>query len=200
MPEMLPLKDRIPRGVNRASLAVGSPDWCWLTVDLARRRYQRYDTILDEWDEVLGELKSCIGVIPEGQPYRDLDQLLKREVGVTVKESRREIGARPGPEPGSRTKAKQNAPNDSIGINKCRGGNNEPYLSARLARDFPEIKAQLDAGQFPSVRAAARAAGLVRPTAMIYTDSATDAARALLRHFQGDRLAELIRYLKEVSQ
>jgi len=71
-------------------------------------------------------------------------------------------------------------------------GETTTYLAARLARDRPDIKAQLDAGEYRSVRSAARAAGIVRPTATFYTDNPADAARAILKHFQGDSLATLI--------
>lgn len=43
-----------------------------------------------------------------------------------------------------------------------KGGNRPEYLTARLARDNPEILAQLKAGDFPSVRQAAIAAGIVK--------------------------------------
>jgi hypothetical protein len=43
-----------------------------------------------------------------------------------------------------------------------RGSNSTPYLAARLARDRPDILARLQAGEFPSVRAAAKAAGLIK--------------------------------------
>jgi hypothetical protein len=45
---------------------------------------------------------------------------------------------------------------------KHEGGNSAAYLAARLERDEPEIKAALDRGEYPSVRAAAKAAGIVR--------------------------------------
>jgi hypothetical protein len=42
---------------------------------------------------------------------------------------------------------------------------NTEYFTAVLARDHPEIHATLKRGEYGSVRAAARAAGIVRPTA-----------------------------------
>lgn len=41
-------------------------------------------------------------------------------------------------------------------------GNNSAYLAARIARDAPAIHEEMKAGKYPSVRAAARAAGLVK--------------------------------------
>jgi hypothetical protein len=41
-------------------------------------------------------------------------------------------------------------------------GNNAAYLTARLARDHPDVLARLEAGEFSSVRAAAKVAGIVK--------------------------------------
>lgn len=41
-------------------------------------------------------------------------------------------------------------------------GNGSCYLAARIKRDFPDIAAKLADGEFPSVRAAAKAAGIIR--------------------------------------
>jgi hypothetical protein len=57
------------------------------------------------------------------------------------------------------------APREAAGSPRTRAikrGTNTAYLSMRLARDHPQIWAQLHAGAFPSVRAAAKAAGLIK--------------------------------------
>ena len=66
------------------------------------------------------------------------------------------------------------------------------YLTARLARDRPDILERMKAGEFPSVRAAAREAGIVRPTSMFYTDNIDDALRAMLRHFSRDQIIQAL--------
>jgi len=71
-------------------------------------------------------------------------------------------------------------------------GNIAEYLTARLARDRPDILERMKAGEFPSVRAAAREAGIVRPTATIYTDNVDDALRAMLRHFSREEIIRAI--------
>jgi hypothetical protein len=81
---------------------------------------------------------------------------------------------------------------------KHEGGNHSTYLIARLARDHPAISRQLEAGGYPSVRAAAIEAGIVKPMAQIRTDDPTRAAAAILRHFQGSRLDALIHALAEM--
>jgi len=52
-------------------------------------------------------------------------------------------------------------------VKSTNGGNSAEYLSRRLLRDAPEIFAALERGDFPSVRAAAKAAGLIHePTTL----------------------------------
>lgn len=64
---------------------------------------------------------------------------------------------------GDRTPQSDNIRLNRVGppVSKA-GGTSAPYLAARLKRDAPEIAKQLEEGRFPSVRAAAKAAGLVR--------------------------------------
>jgi hypothetical protein len=59
-----------------------------------------------------------------------------------------------------RVKARSTDPTG--GSNGKHGGNPE-YLTARIARDAPAILERMKAGEFPSVRAAARAAGILKP-------------------------------------
>jgi hypothetical protein len=79
---------------------------------------------------------------------------------------------------------------------------NSDYFRARLARDFPEILARLDAGEFKSVRAAAIEAGIIERYFQC-PDEPVKAARRLLKHFQGKRrkifLAELVRLARLAS-
>jgi hypothetical protein len=79
-------------------------------------------------------------------------------------------------------------------------GTSAAYYRALLERDHKDILARLNAGEFKSVRAAVRAAGIVRPTATFPTDSPADAARAILKHFQGERLAAFKRALDLLAQ
>jgi hypothetical protein len=43
------------------------------------------------------------------------------------------------------------------------GGNNSGYLLRKLAREKPEILERYECGEFDSVKAAARAAGIIPP-------------------------------------
>ena len=51
---------------------------------------------------------------------------------------------------------------DIVTINSTPKGNSADYLTARIARDHPEILERMKAGEFNSVRAAAKEAGIVK--------------------------------------
>ena len=56
---------------------------------------------------------------------------------------------------------------DNINSFKPKGGTGADYLAARIKRDHPQIAAGIAAGEYPSIRAAAIAAGIVKvPTAL----------------------------------
>ena len=44
------------------------------------------------------------------------------------------------------------------------GGTSASYLTARIARDCPAVLEEMKAGKYPSVRAAAKAAGVLKET------------------------------------
>jgi hypothetical protein len=83
---------------------------------------------------------------------------------------------------------------NNITLKRIRGDSPD-YLTARIARDRPDIIERMRAGEFKSVRAAALEAGIVEPTVIIPLDP-VKAARRLRRHFEGDRLAALIAALQ----
>jgi hypothetical protein len=83
-------------------------------------------------------------------------------------------------------------------VTLTRGSNGADYLTARIKRDRPDILERMKAGEFSSVRQAAKEAGLVRERISIALDP-MKAADALFRHFSlreaeaaRDRLSDLI--------
>jgi hypothetical protein len=59
-------------------------------------------------------------------------------------------------------------------------GQTKERLAARLKRDHPAIAERVAQGEFKSIRAAALAAGIVKPIRSVPTDSPDQAIRALL--------------------
>ncbi len=103
--------------------------------------------------------------IPPGQPYGSLDTLLKAEIGVDVKESCKVVKKRAEGFNGSELPK-----NGQIGRGRIRcvdstpiqrSSTNADYLTARIARDHPDILEQMKDGKYKSVRAAAKEAGIV---------------------------------------
>jgi hypothetical protein len=72
-------------------------------------------------------------------------------------------------------------------VTRFERGNQASYLSARIARDYPDILERMKAGEFPSVRQAAIAAGIVKvPTAL-------ERARAALLALDRNGLDQVLR-------
>jgi hypothetical protein len=67
-------------------------------------------------------------------------------------------------------------------------------LTARIARDRPDILERMKAGEFKSVRQAALEAGLITPEFSIPIEP-QGAARRILNRFSGEPLRELVRIL-----
>jgi hypothetical protein len=82
-----------------------------------------------------------------------------------------------------------------------RQGTDPEYLAARLARDHPEILERVKAGEFPSMRAAAVAAGIVKPRKQFTVGHSTDPqdfAIKLSDELDHDFLVQLVAALNEL--
>ncbi len=75
-----------------------------------------------------------------------------------------------------------------------RGSGNAKYGTARIARDHPAILERMQAGEFPSVHAAAKEAGIAKRRVSVPCDP-IGAARILSRHFDRDQIRALIEAL-----
>ena len=82
-----------------------------------------------------------------------------------------------------------------IMVNTPEYGNSLSYTLRRLKQDHPELYQRVVAGDL-SANAAAREAGIRRPTTNIYTDDAASIARTLRKKLDADTLAELIDLLQ----
>ena len=69
---------------------------------------------------------------------------------------------------------------------KAKAGNRSDYLVARIARDRPDILERMKAGEFTSVREAAREAGIIKDVSLVEQvlrlwHKATPAERQVIR-------------------
>jgi hypothetical protein len=71
------------------------------------------------------------------------------------------------------------------------GGTSASYLTRRIARDRPDILDRMKAGEFPSVRAAGKEAGIVKDTITVRLEVEA-LARAIKKHFNQQEIAVLV--------
>ena len=101
-------------------------------------------------------------------------------------------GKRPGAGRPAKGEARKNHPDNDKAESKY--GTDPGYLAARIARDAPEVLEDMKAGKYPSVRAAAKAAGIVKDR-----DPVRVAATAMAK-VPVNRLAELVRAMPEQTR
>jgi len=99
--------------------------------------------------------------------YKSEDELLTSEVGMDrAAVQARAKGIKPSP---SRKDSPGGRGNKSVDNVNSLGGNNADYLTARIARDHPEVLEDMKAGKYKSVRAAAKAAGIIKERTALST-------------------------------
>jgi hypothetical protein len=83
----------------------------------------------------------------------------------------------------------------SAGTKGPKPGNGKDYLLARLARDHRPVLEALERGEYPSVVAAAVAAGFYTPTIQL-RPTPESYARSILQHLDAGQIRALIGYLE----
>jgi hypothetical protein len=82
-------------------------------------------------------------------------------------------------------------------------GDSPEYLSARIARDRPDIQSRMKAGDYPSVRAAAVDAGIIKPRVQVTwkADATSEAiAAAICKKVPPEMLSDVIQLLTNRSK
>jgi len=196
----------------RALLPKDSVQYAATTLEELRFRWASVRDDARRFKEALAEVEAArlFEHYPPERPYGDLDALCQAELGAPLNEVKRKTrdeiarqAQRHGQEAQGRpvltrraSGARGGRGRKALSNVKSFGGNSGSYLSRRLERDFPEIADRLAAGDFPSVRAAARAAGLVKP--VVQARATVDAVtRAIRRHFSAEQIREVIARLEE---
>jgi hypothetical protein len=170
----------------------GSVDWCWQILFVVKHMWNSKIRSETRWIEILRELEEyhVWDVVPPEKPYGSLDALLKAEIGVAAEESTQIVKLRANG--GDRKSGNYQAYNISL----KQYGTAAQYLTARLERDHPAIHERMKRGEYKSVRAAAKEAGLVRDEIRVLRDPHL-AARALKRAFNRAEINMLIKALSE---
>ena len=168
----------------------GSPEWCWQTLDLLKSCYRYVEEewqVVERMRTELAEVKAW-EVIPPGNPYGSEEAMLLAEIGESATQvtqttnSARDramllmktVPEAPSPEETLAKRVeggkKAGKGRPSIGALSDKapidGGKSKygtsAYFVARIKRDHRDIADQLEAGAFSSIKAAARAAGIIK--------------------------------------
>lgn len=170
----------------------GSREWCLQTIYQLKRRWERLEYTEAEWKQTVKELKDVRAWEVLGYP--DEDAMFQSEIGRTRKQADEDI---------KKLRTKREALKNNQNSRKSKNGNSDTtseltfskrdteYLTARIARDRPDILEDMKSGKYKSVRAAALDAGIVRPRFTVPSDDVRAIARALVRHLTVDQIEEL---------
>jgi hypothetical protein len=110
--------------------------------------------------DVQARAKEAVPLKEHGRPKRNSDikisndgDVAKTQATALMEETEILRDQMPDGDPATETK---------VGVPTFNGKRNADYLTARIARDHPEILERMKQGQFKSVRAAAKEAGIVK--------------------------------------
>jgi hypothetical protein len=156
------VRDELSSALHDAEFSAGSVrDW-WHAI----REHEGWKSLEDDQGRTFRSFEAfCTHRKPLGLGHSpdDIEQIIRERKRAEAAAARaREVGALASV--GRPSRSERNVDNVNI---TTRGGNDQDYLSRRLLRDHPDIFERLEQGEFPSVRAAAVAAGIVKkPTAL----------------------------------
>jgi hypothetical protein len=180
---------------------VGSPDWCYQTIYLLRRRWERMGADERQFEETKAEIVAARAweKVPVERPYGSLEALLEAEIGLdigyidqrTEEVKNRRLNGHGGDRKSAEARIRTSeARNQHSNGRLIYGEGSQEYLTARIARDRPDILERMKAGEFKSVRAAAMEAGIVKERVTFLKDPA-HAAAAIKRHFSAAEVAAI---------
>lgn len=172
----------------------GSPQWCWQLIAALQTQWRTlnfdYDLYKRTWEDA--ETYQVWGKLPYDNPYGSKERMLEAL----------EVGDIPAARARVAEKAMTAKPLGNIGDNQHNGGytleytlpartSSTDYLTARIARDRPDIWERMKRGEFPSVAAAAREAGikLAKPKrTMTLSDNVDHVVGRLKEHYSQEQL------------
>lgn len=188
---------------------IGSRKWALWVVSQARLRRNEIEQDVSLLQRLIKEIDQHR--VWEVLGLQDFDVLCEQELRLPADQARAVMSARRGQSLGAVIdRAKRTGKAAPLGTNQHskRGsdvvrpsgfGNNADYLTARIARDHPDIHEAMKRGEYASVRAAALDAGIIKPTATMPLHDMERLAAAIKRKITKDQLIELLEHLTEVD-
>ena len=183
----------------------GSPQWCWQQLAALQTQWRAlnfdYELYMRTWDEA--ESHQIWDKVPYDAPYGSKERMLEAL----------EIGDIPAAKARVMEKAMTAAPLGEVGDNQHTGGytpeytlpnkSSTDYLIARIARDRPDIWERMKRGDFDSVAAAAREAGIItkaKPKTMTLSNQVDRVAERLHSHYEPEQFVALARRMMDLYE
>jgi hypothetical protein len=182
----------------------GSRAWAlWI---IGQAQLTRKELQLDA--EILGSLLKQIDEFRAWEPLGllDIETLALKELQLEPAVLRAVLGTKPGRSLGAviahAEAAKPISQHGGSRVNKqadnissTQHGTEPKYLTARIARDRPDILERMKAGEYTSVRQAALDAGIIKLQSSFPIHDMNKLAAALKRRLTTDQWAELVRII-----
>ena len=176
----------------------GSPEWCWQLLAAMQTQWRAlnfdYELYMRTWEDA--EAYQVWDKVPYDSPYGSKERMLEAlEIGDIPAAKARVIEKAMTAQPLGQHGANQHNKEDITQVMSSQG-NRSDYLTARIARDRPDIWERMKRGEFDSVKAAAREAGIPLPQprrTMSLSDNVDRVANKLRQHYtpeQVQRIAE----------
>ena len=155
---------------NRADKVQGSVPWCWQTITALQFMWENlehaHELYIRTWKEA--EEQAIWEKVPPDNPYGSKDAMLKAlEIGGETAARKRvavqAIKVKSLSQHGTNQHTKEAAAHARQLPRSKHSRYGAEYLTARIARDRPDIWKRMQSGEFKSVAEAARAAGIFKP-------------------------------------
>ena len=184
----------------RALKEPGDVLWCWQTISALQSIWKSLNLDYDRYTRVWAEAEehAIWEKIPQDKPFGTKEAMLKAlEAGDDSAARHRiavqAIAARPLLKHGGPSKKKNRPSYTKVGY-----GGSIDKISARLARDYPEIWERMKRGEFASAADAAREAGLKvdQPKSIRLHTDVNRVAANIKKHYTPEQVTALIEVLK----
>ena len=194
-----------PRALNEP----GSPVWCWQTISHLQTLWKSVNIDLRLYEQTWAEAEEhrVWEKVPYQQPYGSKEYMLSALEAGDVPAARaraalKALTAVPlGQHGGTDGHNKKEGAESHLPPGK-RGKGTVDYLTARIARDAPEVWERMKRGEFKSAAEAARAAGIrlaKRKKSVTLSDNVDRVAEKLKGHYSQEQIRQLREHLRDAG-
>jgi hypothetical protein len=189
----------------RALKRPGDPQWCWQTISRLQSLWESlnldFESYMTAWAEA--EENRIWEKVPYDNPFGTKEEML-RQLAIGDEESaKRRVACQAIAARASRYIGRSHTDGNDYRGNRFESGrkrNRSDALIDRIARDHPDVFERMQKGEFSSVAAAAREAGIEfakRNRTVTLSDNVDRVADTLKGHYTGEQLRRIRERLTE---